>query len=149
MIEYTEVKPALSNEQMYDAIIEGLSVTAQKLTNDLSTARNEVNRLERQRANEEQITREAVDCLKQLLVDEEVDKTLAQKIANLFGFELTKRVLVSGTVEFSFQTDVSLFEDDYDIIQDLDLSADINSYNYHLRDVDAEIENSSMFIEDV
>jgi signal transduction protein with GAF and PtsI domain len=149
MTQYIEVKPALTNEQMYDAIIEGLSVTAQKLTNDLSTARNEVKRLERVRANEEQITREAVDCLKQLLVDEDVDKSLAQKIANIFGFEMKRRVLVSGTVEFSFETDVSLYEDDYDIIQNLDLSADISSCTNNLYRLDTDIENSSINIEDV
>ena len=78
--------------------------------------------------------RNKVNTLEQVLPkmvsDELITNTGAKEIADIFGLEITKSVNVSGTITFSGQIEISIF-DDVDDLSRYELDADVNvSYSY-------------------
>jgi hypothetical protein len=78
--------------------------------------------------------RNKVNTLEQVLPkmvsDELITNTGAKEIADIFGLEITKSVNVSGTITFSGQIEISIF-DDVDDLSRYELDADVNvSYGY-------------------
>jgi hypothetical protein len=70
------------------------------------------------------------ELLKTQIDNELITNTGAKEIAELVGLDLTKSVNVSGTITFSGQIEISIF-DDVDELSRYDVEADVNvSYEY-------------------
>jgi hypothetical protein len=70
------------------------------------------------------------ELLKTQIESELITNTGAKEIAELIGLDLTKTVNVSGTITFSGQIEISIF-DDVDELSRYDVEADVNvSYEY-------------------
>jgi hypothetical protein len=70
------------------------------------------------------------ELLKTQIEHELITNTGAKEIAELVGLDLTKSVNVSGTITFSGQIEISIF-DDVDELSRYDVEADVNvSYEY-------------------
>jgi hypothetical protein len=82
------------------------------------------------------------ELLKSQIESELVTNTGAKEIAELVGIELTKSVNVSGSINFSGQIEISIFEDT-DELSRYELDADVNvSYGYDALDnFDYDLDN--------
>jgi hypothetical protein len=82
------------------------------------------------------------ELLKTQIESELVTNTGAKEIAELVGIEVTKTVNVSGTINFSGQIEISIFEDT-DELNRYELDADVNvSYGYDALDnFDYDLDN--------
>jgi len=104
------------------------------LTKELEVAVSNAKRWEenyyRESRNLDQIRNNLGELLKTQIEHELVTNTGAKEIAELVGVELTKTVNVSGTLSFSGQIEISIF-DDTDELNRYELEADLNvAYGY-------------------
>lgn len=104
------------------------------LTRELEASKSNATRWEenyyRESRNLDEIRNKLGELLKTQIEHELVTNAGAKEIAELVGCELTKTVNVSGTMSFSGQIQISIFEDTDDLDR-YELEADLNvAYGY-------------------
>ena len=138
-VEHKELPPVggtLSGTVVeYDLGIEtALANRVNDLTKELEASKSNATRWEenyyRESRNLDQIRNNLGELLKTQIEHELVTNTGAKEIAELVGCQLTKTVNVSGSINFSGQIEISIFEDT-DELDRYELEADLNvAYGY-------------------
>ena len=97
--------------------------------------------------NEFRLHNSVKDWLIEKVQNDEVTKSVAEELAELFCFETTRTVPISGTISFRGEVEVSMFDDisnlsSYDLeINGLDIaldSEDVVNLEYDVEDVDID-----------
>ena len=107
-----------------------LAMQISDLQKELELAKASASRWEENYYSERNKVNTLEQVLPKMVSDEEITNSGAKDIAEIFGLEITKMVNVSGTITFSGQIEISIF-DDTDDLSRYELDADVNvSYSY-------------------
>jgi hypothetical protein len=107
-----------------------LAMQISDLQKELELAKASASRWEENYYGERNKVNTLEQVLPKMVSDELITNTGAREIADIFGLEITRTVNVSGTITFSGQIEVSIF-DDTDDLSRYELDADVNvSYGY-------------------
>lgn len=152
MTEYTETVGDLETvssthpvlQQLKDRIVE-LELT---VTNQATAIGDLRSKNYNQLVDHSGFKQNVIDLLTEGLASGDISNDLAEKWARDLDIELTREVLVSGTISFSGKVSISIFEDidRYSLmsnvsVDSLDISAygqDLDSFDYDLDDVEGE-----------
>lgn len=142
-IEFANLPPV--NNDL--GIETALALRVNDLTKELDVAKTEIARWEENYYRQSRQHTDMVEGLEKLLVNlidkELITNTGAQEIAEMIGINPTKTVTVTGTISFTGQLEMSIF-DDVDNLDRYDVSVssfDLD-YNYDsLSNVDFDIES--------